>query len=514
MNPDLVCKLIVARQDQEKKVRGTGYPIAADRIITAAHVVRDLANVNEPIEFVFGEKQETVTGAIDVVWNGQEKDPPVDVVVIKCRLPDHLQPTDLTLLRTRSRKPVAWQAQGYSAIAKTRMAGGLHDYGGPRFPKVTAKSASKELNCTSGPQRDSGQQEAQLWGGVSGSGVFEADELQRLLAVVIAYVPGETLPTLRVVPLPSLFAIDGFADAIQFDHTRHTRLGHLKTVRLALIKELQALGEAIAAVTTELEKLVDSDLDDPRPETVADAILECTDIPALLGLLRQLSQHTLSDHAGELARIAQRVLPLNYVSDTVDALHQVTGSDKRLWLVEGRATTATLAEIILAGFDGAPAKFPEGHVTGDKAELRSPVGFDYSDDQPPVEGPDPSFQNVYNELRQLLNLISSGAGVDEFDEARKRQLRAELDVRKDELGDRTTYCIVRLPGDSRERAARCNVLEDVSNAVNPPTGPPRLVFVEKVDVLHESEGDDADEDFIVQASFRQLLLRAHGTDPT
>jgi hypothetical protein len=92
-------------------------------------------------------------------------------------------------------------------------------------------------------------------------------------------------------------------------------------------------------------------------------------------------------------------------------------------------------------------------------------------------------------------------------------LKAELDTRRDEWGDRTTYCIVRLPQNENERRARRNVLEDVSNRVNPASGPPRLVFVEKVDVSPDNDGDGIDEEFQIQSSFRQLLLRAYEKAP-
>src|SRR5262249_61999167 len=91
MKPELVCKIQV-QTDEGKTCRGTGYPIARNRIITAAHVVADAKSEGDArdIKLFFQAREKPINGPVYIEWSGTEKG--VDVAVLRCELPSELQP--------------------------------------------------------------------------------------------------------------------------------------------------------------------------------------------------------------------------------------------------------------------------------------------------------------------------------------------------------------------------------------------------------------------------------------
>ena len=57
MDKSLICKIVV-NTAAGKKIRGTGYAIGRDRIVTAAHVVESAADQPHAIELHFGESNQ------------------------------------------------------------------------------------------------------------------------------------------------------------------------------------------------------------------------------------------------------------------------------------------------------------------------------------------------------------------------------------------------------------------------------------------------------------------------
>ena len=183
MDPKLVCRIIVTREDGEKR-RVSGYPIARDRILTAAHDIVDAnraeAHASEgdarDIELFFRGENEPVKGPVFLQWNGQPAG--VDVAVLRCQLPEDRQPTH----RLPSQPPQSlerWIAQGYTDFAKRKRDGEPDEYYGS-IPTVSGTDAKIYLPCDVGP-KEKGE-----WAGASGSVAFEKDS-QLPLAVITAF---------------------------------------------------------------------------------------------------------------------------------------------------------------------------------------------------------------------------------------------------------------------------------------------------------------------------------------
>jgi hypothetical protein len=125
LKPELVCKIEVQKTDGKTCV-GSGYPIARNRIITAAHVIADAIPITDSpktaatyqITLSFGARAKVVAGPVSIEWNGTDSG--VDVAVMGCELPDELQPTHV-LLTSPPPIPIEWFAHGYTEFRSCKI---------------------------------------------------------------------------------------------------------------------------------------------------------------------------------------------------------------------------------------------------------------------------------------------------------------------------------------------------------------------------------------------------------
>lgn len=504
MDPNLVCKIVVVKNGTSR--RGTGYPIAPDKILTASHVVRGA----DRIDLFFPGRSAAIPQAdsIAVIWDGKDKDG-VDVAVLKCELPDRLWPNSLRMECSGLNETVTWEAHGYASKVKDRTNDDIYRFGGLQFPRADDGASVVDVPCISGPDRATTQEpgdedktdvRVKDWKGVSGCGVFECAGSHRMLGVVTEYVPDEQKPTLRVVRLPYLFAIPSFAELVSPEAGEQ----RLANARKALIEALSPLGQDLNVLT---EKLRDMNLiAEPHAESAANSILGCGDVPELLMTLCELAYGPLAKHTARLAEVAQVALPVNYARVPVTDLRRRLGTDS-FWLLEGTTRTTTLAEIIMAGFDWSPTTIQPADVSGTAQELRSPMGFDISTDPPPTEGPaDPNYANVGSMLRHLMSLLG-GDPPQAVEKIKPEALAADLEIRQ-RLEGRTTYCVVTLPVEQTARKQMEALLRETCRRLNAGRKRPVLVFVEKVPE-HIACQTEVPGELRVQAAFRQLLLQTH-----
>jgi hypothetical protein len=222
MDKALICKIVVTTTSG-KRIRGTGYPVARDRIITAAHVVENW----DRIELYFGESNEPLHPEVPpkVCWNGMREgyveESEIDVAVIECLLPESLAPRGITLA-AGSLNRTDYQGCGFSEKVRSEKNNGFYDFDGS-FPAVTGESDQECVDCKNGPKAIEGISAGDLWGGVSGTCLFEVDGKQQLLAVVTDFVDRYALPRLRVVPLPFLLRDEAFRDAIRYGESTDSK---------------------------------------------------------------------------------------------------------------------------------------------------------------------------------------------------------------------------------------------------------------------------------------------------
>ena len=130
MKPELVCKITVQTKNGGTPI-GSGYPITRNRVITAAHVIADAVPTTDQaysITLSFGTQAKTVIGPVYIEWNGMDSGIDVDVAILRCELPDELQPVHM-LLTDPPGTPIKWFAHGYTEFGE-RAYGKADDYHG------------------------------------------------------------------------------------------------------------------------------------------------------------------------------------------------------------------------------------------------------------------------------------------------------------------------------------------------------------------------------------------------
>ena len=222
MDKALICKIEVAHQSG-KRSRGTGYVIARDRIITAAHVVKEVAEQPHAIELYFGEGVERLmpSESPNVLWNGRIQGcngrMDVDVAVLQCVLPEELRPRKVSLAEGKC-GPLAAFGCGYSGAGVKEKENGQYDFSGT-FPMVTGDSHQASVDVVNGPRADNDDSAAQAWGGMSGASLFEREGQHRIVGIATSYVRNHESPRLSVVPMSFLLRDLGFRAAIRFEET-------------------------------------------------------------------------------------------------------------------------------------------------------------------------------------------------------------------------------------------------------------------------------------------------------
>jgi hypothetical protein len=176
MDPKLVCKVVVDAEDGHT-YRGSGYPIAANRIITAAHVVAEALN----IRLFFGPQQDKIDTPVKIEWSGRDNG--IDVAVLRCELPSQYHPYH-RLLTTPPNTPMKWFAHGFTKIAQGSRTGDIDDYHG-ELTKFADIQQVVALESQDGPIQ------AEQWQGGSGSVAFDSDTSQIALAVITRYQGGK-----------------------------------------------------------------------------------------------------------------------------------------------------------------------------------------------------------------------------------------------------------------------------------------------------------------------------------
>jgi hypothetical protein len=370
--------------------------------------------------------------------------------------------------------------------------------------------------------------QAEQWQGGSGSVAFDYDTSQIALAIITRYQGGKKLDHLVAVPICYLLnsdsTRDGFRRAIQFSSYEQREAYRQKVIQDVALK-LNALKpqnlQEIAKAIRELTESDDSSINlDSKHETLAQQtagyIVGHTAVTDVVGCLISLIHDVGQPDADYIADVIDRLLPLNYAPDVIQRLQQQVGDD-RLRLVEQQVSTRTLAEIIMAGYDQAPAKFVG--VTEEIEDVPGQAAIDYTDG--PEVGPTESGSETTALMRAVRDLLYDllarlggsllGASSSRSDTTLSRdidgyaiQLQGVLRAHSNIRNRRTIYCVLKLPEETPKRGFRKEVLSEVSSKV------PQLVFVELIASQEDSrEFEVAHYIKHIQKNVRGRFGRAH-----
>jgi hypothetical protein len=533
MNPDLVCKIDV-RTSKEDTWTGTGYPIRPNRIITAAHVIADAAPNDEhaakgdarQIQLSFPHQKETVDGPVFLEWSGTDHG--VDVAVLRCELPAHLQPAHRLLIQP-PHMPIEWFAQGYTRYGRATQQNEKDNYQGT-LTKWSIEDSTVPLASQDGPINP------ENWKGGSGSVAFDKDTAGIALAVITKYQGGTKLDRLVAVPICYLLnddsIKDAFRQAIDFE-TYQKREEYCRKVIDIVASELKALGTELKPIAQSIFTLledgasginIDDISNDKLAEQTAVCIVERVHITDdVVGLLVRRMQGMNLTYSRKVARIVDHLLPLNYAPHTSELLRDQV-EQKKLGLVGvSSVATLTIAEIIMAGFDQKPAMFVTLDAGDERIRGRAAL-------VPPV-GPEDGLSDLDSDIvikqevkNFLLDLIASkdaalsglaqlqshrtdevrhGDDLDREITGYANKLRGSLRAVRKHYQERTIYCVLKLPEEPRQRAFREKILHRVQQHV------PSLVFVEQVPW---DQAGDREFEIEQQVELRVRLIHTHQAD--
>ncbi len=529
MESKLVCKIDVETSDG-RKLRGTGYPITPDRMITAAHVVTDAKRAKEGsadgdprcITLSCGLPAQKLTTPVWLEWSGREQG--VDVAVLRCELPPDLLP--IHHLATQSLdKLTKWRAQGYTDFGKRRRPDHKDDYYGT-LGTLAIESPTVVLNV------DNGLTQAQQWRGGSGSVAFEADMPQRALAVITACQDGKKLDQLVAVPLGYLLHADGIRDgfrrAIQCE-TYAQRQKHYQHVIDAIASQLKTLGKALGEEG--VYKIVDHLCADDTlntqgidrqvneailPGKIATCFVTHSAVIDVVRSLMALGKKLGTPPTEAVSAIIDHLLPLNYAPAIIHDLRERSTGQQLVGLIEDKVATQTLAEVIMAGYDGQPATFVV--AGGEHPRLRGERALDYCDG--PEEGPgvlDAEIVALRVARNMLFDLVllkdamqgrsPQHRGSRGETDAEQAALEGEIKAYASQLqgavnaaryrDQRTLYCVLTAP-EMHERASRRRVLDIIRAHV------PCLFFVALIPQAQADNDVEFEIDDYIQGRLRHL----------
>ncbi len=361
MNPDHIVQVSAHAAGEGGRI-GTAYPVAADRLLTAKHVLHP----------------ENATGAIDVCWVNLPGDAGaprsaqiewqggdgVDAAILRCAFPPGLELTSYVISRAQPPSGLPWESAGFvRAGASTERRRRPTPLTGEIQPLAhdPRRSGTFELGV------DYAAASAEDWQGASGSPVFVG---QRILGVVASTERAfqarrlTATATCRLFEDPSFRAAIGYAEA-------WPRLEQLHGEVVAVLSQSP---DAMACLALELSI-------DPRAVNGGDAALARVVVDGLLeqpldGVLRRLNMAQRRLFEARALTAARRIWDV--ARPLMPALREVARVEVSQWPTSGHSlltlptATETLAEIILAAADGRPARF---RLLGDmpEPELKIPV---------------------------------------------------------------------------------------------------------------------------------------------
>lgn len=252
-------------------------------------------------------------------------------------------------------------------------------------------------------------------------------------------------------------------------------------------EKLYRVADKVAALTGEKASAVDSEV---LAVATAVCMVDHPDVTAIIGGLVSVMADLDQAQKTKISNIVTYLLPFKYAPGVI---HELTEQVKKghLGLVEDTVSTRTLAEVIMAGYDGTPVKYAR---LSDKGELLGKTAIDYQEE--PEGGPgDPQSPKiaVLRAARDLLlDLVAlkdatfnasaqaqrpEANGNDEAIvlhdlETYATQLRGAFKGLRTIHGGRTIYCVLQLPKGKYQREFRKEVLREVAGRV------PQLLFVE------------------------------------
>jgi hypothetical protein len=468
---DLLIEIHVTTDDGQEK-NFTGYPVAPGRVLTARHgLLPDMASDAKAIELRWHEldawDERRRWRPATVIW----EDDPLDAALLQCDFPDGLNGygwlSDQPPCETNP--PTRWASAGIAKAGdKSATASGSFDFHGNVY-----SAASSKLRFDIGVEDEASK--GAYWEGSSGMPIFVE---RRIIGVAMSYCEATEARRFKASPVRLMLRDPKFRAAIGYDERERRR----EEARIALLDWLIASGPVRTALG---EALGIGSPGDPEgwANALADKLLESEIDEAIQAVYRaqmRLGQRCRAEDRAALGQVMGLVLPVRYDEGVIDCARARCSVPEAVFL-ELPTGIETVAEIIMAGIYGRPARFkplrdrdtfPEG---ADALSEPPESGFDSDGSayernvhahlcNKLLAGDETSFDTF------LANTFVKEAPTYRADGVKESELAGMV---ADELEDRATrhnrhfYFVFKLPGRNVERPVKLVAVENLKSRYRP-----------------------------------------------
>ncbi len=382
-----IARIFVPTSGENGK-NGTCYPIAPNRVITAAHVLEGW-DQERPIQIWWNQHSETKPlewQDAEVVWNGREEE--IDAAILKTRFPEQIDGyARLSLIPPKFKE--AYESRGFPVVGKTDddreavpITGEVIQY--VQIDKYVALGIDFSL------KKPRPKKEAAGWKGASGAPVIVGDRFLGVLAnCPVAFGAGRV----NAVPFCILAQNHAFFDAIEYTEDLNQLQRIREERRQAVQSELQSRfcprddencrqapkcpqEDLVMALLTEMAQrdarvpAVDPKDDcGTRAETLASLLVEADPkaiLKSLLVVTQTKGEAFRKQHFQTIRRLVELVLPVTF--DRVDSAIRSAKRDGNAYALQ--AASQTMAELAIASLENREARFS----SPDEASRELPVG--------------------------------------------------------------------------------------------------------------------------------------------
>lgn len=375
-----IARIFVPTSGENGK-NGTCYPIAPDRVITAAHALEGWDR-KRPIQVWWNQHPDTKPlnwQDAEVVWNGQDEE--IDVAILKTRFPSQVDGyAHLSLLPPKFKE--CYESRGYPVVGKTEddreavpITGEVIQY--VQIDKYVA------LGIEFSFKKQSPKKEAAGWRGASGAPVIVGD---RFLGVLANCPVGFGAKRVNAVPFCALAQNHAFFDAIEYTEDLKQLQRIRKERRRVVQVELKSLlcskhdenwgqgGDCPHSilVDTLLYELNQNGVDTSAAEAKVDCgaradilagLLVNAEPKAILDALLAVTQSKgntfQQQHLAAVRRLVELALPVTF--DRIDStIRLAKEQDDSLGL---EAASRAMAELAIASLENREARFRSPDAT-------------------------------------------------------------------------------------------------------------------------------------------------------
>ncbi|MCH7726793.1 MAG: hypothetical protein IH991_09980 [Planctomycetes bacterium] len=346
---------------------GTAYPIAPNRVITAAHVL-DGWDEAHPVEVWWNQHAETKARGwlrAEIKWDGREED--LDVAILETDFPEQIHGYAPLSLRAPEFE-ASFESRGFPTVGKQK---DTRDAVPITGEVIQYLEIDKEvsLGIKFGVKEGQEKEEALDWKGASGSPVIIGD---RFVGVLVNSPVGFGAKRAHALPFCVLAQNHAFFDAIEFttdlEQLQRIREERRDSVLRELTKLLQAEDALTDALLHELKaKNVDTSEADNKVNPVSraaalSALLLSIEPKATLDALLMLTERGRSsfqhEQASAIRRIMEFVLPVTF--DQIDSRIRLARQNDDSLAVQ--AASRTMAELVIASLENREARFTQPDV--------------------------------------------------------------------------------------------------------------------------------------------------------